>query len=164
MLTNESYSITRSAQQCSFCGREFPQRQPFFSALRDEHGELIREDFCCECWERFRGEPFFSHWTVRRGADSPARPVHTDALLQAFERMVHPQTQQEKNIRFVLALYLTRRKKLKLVGMRTQAGTSHIVFRYAGRKDSALVEDTHLNEQEIAANTERLKQLLDMPV
>ena len=162
MALTEPYQITEGARTCSRCGRPFGEKQAFFSTLRDENDELARQDFCAACWEGLDTEPFFSHWQTHRPPedDSTAR-VDTHAMLDAFEGMREPKSAQEKSICFVLALFLARRKALKMVGMGTEGGRDCIVFRYPRTQKRVAVEDTHLSEEQIAQTTEQLKALLE---
>ena len=155
------WQVGKGQRQCCVCGTSFGEDQTFCSALSDEDGELDREDFCLACWEGRRQEPFFSFWKTHL-TGPPRRPrVDVGVLLDIFWRLEKRQEPREKAFRFVLSLYLWRRKALTLLRSERRGETEVLLFQGDGRQASP-VEDPHLDAAGIDRVTCELKELLQM--
>jgi len=155
------WQVGKGQRQCCVCGTPFGENQTFYSALSDEDGELDREDFCPACWEGRRQESFFSFWKTRL-VGLPRRPrVDVGVLLDVFWHLQERQEPREKAFRFVLGLYLWRRKALSLVGSERRGDAEVLLFQADGRQ-ALPVENPHLDAESIEQVTHELKQLLQM--
>jgi hypothetical protein len=157
----EGWRISKGRPQCSYCGAEFADNGVFYSCLTDEEGELVREDFCPACWEKFRTQPYFCHWQSRRSVGEKKRTVDTSLMIEFFDRLEGAETQEKRIFRFVLALYLMRRKELKLRDMRREGGHEVMVFTRRAGGGAVEVANPELSEEQIEAASEQLTALLD---
>ena len=116
MSAVETWRISRGKAACCACGKEFQPNQGLFSALREEGEEFLRHDFCPSCWPAQQEASFFCHWRTRRAQPEQRHALDTGLMLEFFDRLEGADAANKKVFRFVVALYLMRRKELKLLG------------------------------------------------
>jgi hypothetical protein len=115
---------------------------------------------CSVCWDRAERTRFFSFWRTRRLPQPQPARIDAGVVMDLFERVHGGGGPDRPDMAFVLALYLTRRKALKLVGLRRDADREMLRFRRPGSEDELLVENPGLEEDQIEATTAELKELL----
>ena len=155
----QDWKLARGAPACCRCGSEFPDGQAFFSALSEQQGDFARQDFCLACWQEAKHSAFFCFWKTRRSTQDRRPRVELDAVFQFFDNLRGADRPDRKEMRFVLALYLARRRALRLVGVSREDGRELLEFRRPRADESFLVENPHLTEEQINATTERIKDL-----
>jgi hypothetical protein len=108
------YQIQANTRRCFATGRELQPGEKFFSVLFDEGGRFLRRDYSGEGWPG-RPEGAFSFWTGKvQTPNGPIRPRFDDELLLDCFCRLEGQSQPDRvNFRYVLALLLMRRKRLK---------------------------------------------------
>ncbi len=164
MSTLDTWRIGRSKGLCSACGKEFAPSQGLFSALREEGEEFARLDFCQSCWPGQPPEGFFCHWKTRRPEPRQKQVLDTGLMLEFFDRLDGAEAENKKVFRFVLALYLMRRKELKLIGSERPEradGRETLVFERRSSGDRARVENPDLGEEQLQEAAARLGSLLN---
>lgn len=124
------YQIQGSTRRCCKTGRELKPGERFHSALLDEKGTFSRLDYSPEGWE---GPPpgAFSHWQGKLPkGDKPRRPpIDDDLLVECLTRLEGEKDSSRANFRFVLALLLLRRKRLRLDETRQVDGREVLALR-----------------------------------
>jgi len=156
----QDWKVQRCAQHCAACRMEFGRGQDFFSALCEEGEGFERLDFCPSCWQGGRSNGFFSFWKTQLPADGRRRRIDVEVVLDLFTKLGEGGASDRVPMRFVLALYLTRRKALKLLGIRREGERELIDFTRPGSEDVFPVENPHLDQPQMDALTESLKDLL----
>jgi hypothetical protein len=157
----EPWSIAKSRHVCAGCGKEFAEKRSFFSCLLDGPEGFERRDFCPGCWEvRAPGE-VFCFWRTRRPAEEARRVVDTGLMLEFFDRLKGAEADDKKVFRFVLALYLMRRKELKLLEIAREGETEKLVFRRKSDGEKVDVANPGLSEEEIQGASSQLSELLN---
>jgi hypothetical protein len=156
----DTWQIAKSRLVCCRCGAEFGRNSPFFSSLSDQDGELVREDFCTECWAD-PGDGVLCFWRARRTTPEEKRTVDTGLMLEFFDRLGKPDSEQKKIIRFVLALYLMRRKELNLACIRSSERGETMSFTRKGCGGAVDIENPDLTEGQIQQASAHLAQMLD---
>ena len=159
MSSSDGWQIERSNYLCTSCGAEFAEGQGYFSALSEEVRTFVRRDYCRSCWPEVQNAPHFSFWRARRQKGQRPKRLDTAVVFDFFTKLLEPNGEDRKELCFVLALYLTRRKALKLKGVRFEGGQEFLQFRRPRRKDVIEIEDPNMNEEQISAATDRLKEL-----
>jgi hypothetical protein len=112
------WKIHRREELCVACGRAFSEGEAFFSLLLLSPEDLRREDRCREC---FDGAPTGGavFWRTRRRPERRSRlSVDFDAIEELFLALEGRPEERLREIRYLLALLLLRKKRLKLVGVR----------------------------------------------
>lgn len=164
MSTLDTWRIGRSKGLCSVCGREFTPRQGLYSALREEGEEFARLDFCQSCWSGRPPEGFFCHWKTRRPEQRQKQVLDTALMLEFFDRLEGAEAESKKVFRFVLALYLMRRKELKLIGPERSEradGRETLVFERRSSGEKVRVENPDLGEEQLQEAAAQLGNLLN---
>lgn len=156
----ETWRITKAKGACCGCGAGLAPNRAFFSCLIEEQSEFVRHDYCSVCWEKEPPGDAFCFWRGRRGPAEPDRRVDTDLMLEFFDRLEQADTEEKTAFRFVLALYLMRRKELKLVEARRTDGCEHLVFQRRSSGQKVEVEHPGLTEEQVHEAAERMGELL----
>jgi hypothetical protein len=124
------YQIQPNTRRCSITGRELQPGERFFSVLLDEDSQFVRKDFSAEVWQ---GPPegAFSFWAGRVAAPQARRrpPIDDDLLLDCFHRLEGQLEPSKVNFRYVLALLLMRRRRLRIEETRQDGDTEILVVR-----------------------------------
>jgi len=157
----ETWRISKCKDACCHCSRELAANRHFFSCLVEEQADLHRRDFCTDCWEQHRPGDFFCYWRTRRSSAPQQRVVNTEVLLEFFDRLDHAQDDKKQAFRFVLALYLMRRKELKLIEVARGEGAESLVCQRRSNGGRVEVLNPGLNEQQVQEVAAQLSQLLD---
>lgn len=115
-------SIQRPSRRCCKTDREFGSGERFYSALVRESGRLVRIDVAADAWS---GPPAGTlAWWRSAVSQDPAvgGPVlaSSDVLLDVLERLEG--TTGEDSLRYLLGLHLVRRRVLRFVEPRSDAG------------------------------------------
>lgn len=107
------FEIQRSTRRCCKTDREFRPGEIFFSQLRTEDGEIVRQDFSSQAWSE-TAKDAIGWWQCRMpdDDDSRARLAPNDVMLQYFEQLENDP--RRADVRYVLALLLTRRRILRI--------------------------------------------------
>jgi hypothetical protein len=155
------YQIQPNTRRCSASGRELRPGERYFSMLLDEDGKFVRRDYSAEAWQ---GPPAgaFSFWVGRipTGDAKKRPPIDDDLLLDCFTRLEGDAEPRRVHFRFVLALLLMRRKRLKLDGSATEAGQEVLLMRCTRSGATHHVVNPQLTDEQIAEVQEEVFQAL----
>src|SRR6516162_3467790 len=117
------YQIQPNTRRCFLTGRELQPGEKLYSVLLEEGGQFVRHDYSAEVWQ---GPPegAFSFWVGKVPApDQNKRPrIDDEMLLECFIRLEGQSDPSRVNFRYVVALLLMRRKRLKFASARTADG------------------------------------------
>lgn len=126
--TTNEWKIHRRESGCSACGKAFEEGEALFSLLHLGEDALRREDQCGGCFQDpgDEGEPGaardFLFWRTHHQNDPRARfAVDFEALSELFLALESRTEERLLELRYVVALLLLRKKRLKLVGVRRRA-------------------------------------------
>jgi hypothetical protein len=155
------YRIQPHSRRCTITGRELKPGEKFFTALLEENNQFVRRDFSTEAWQ---GPPpeAFSFWAGRVPRESEARrpQIDDEMLLECFHRLEGQTEPRKVNFRYVVALLLMRRKRLKFIDARlVQSQEVLVVFCPREKKKYDLV-NPHLSEEEIASVQDEVFKVL----
>jgi len=172
MAIDRDYKITPSTRTCHVCNRRFGVGDEYYSAVVEAEGDevLARHDFCPDCWSPEAAGRYFSFWRTRVPAPPPDRRagprlVDLDRLLQLFDHLSGTDEEHAQRFRYVLALALMRKRRLRLVASRRLPGRQGeaLTLREVGTQRQHTVRCPPLSEDEIRSVTDRLGEILDMP-
>ncbi|MCU0915971.1 MAG: hypothetical protein MUC88_15625 [Planctomycetes bacterium] len=155
------WEINRPLGQCSGSGQKIEPGQEYYGALVETEQGLQRRDFSGEYWEREKPS-VFCFWKTKLAAANEKKQlfVSDDMLMAFFERLANETEPEKLNFRFVLALVLMRKRRLKYDGTKTEDGREIWSLRVAGEKDLVEVVNPHLDESQIEALTSQIGQIL----
>jgi len=155
------WEINRPLGQCCGSGRKIEFGEDYYAALVETEQGLQRRDFSGEYWERAK-PAVYCFWKTKLAApDEKKRLFVSDDMLMAFFERLAPETEAEKvNFRFVLALVLMRKRRLKYDSTKVEGGRELWCLRVPGDKDLAEVVNPHLDENQIETLTSQIGQIL----
>lgn len=159
----EAWRIARSSRNCAATGAAIPTGEPFYSALVDKDDSFERVDYSAIAWPEVDKESFFSYWKNKGGAETEdkAPPVDYDRLLSFFDSLEGATEAPRRLLRYVLALVLARRRRLRLDDMgRTGDGDRLVVFDRRSGKTLEIVSPEATRE-ELEKAQEKLNQLFE---
>lgn len=155
------YQIQANTRRCAATGRELRPGEKIYTVLRDQGGQFVRQDYAHETWA---GPPAdaFSFWAGRvPAAEGDRKPRIDDELLMDCFRRLEGQTEPARvNFRYVLALLLMRRKRLKFEEARVEDGQEVLSLRCARSRDKYRVVHPRLSDEETAAVQEEVFKVL----
>jgi hypothetical protein len=155
------YQIQANTRRCAATGRELQPGEKFYSVLFDEGGQFLRKDYSSEGWAG-TPEGAFSFWTGRvPPAEGARRPrFDDDLLLDCFCRL-EGQTEPDRiNFRYVLALLLMRRRRLKFEEAKVAGDLETLSLRCPRTGTQYQVLNPRLTETEMAAVQEEVFRVL----
>ena len=155
------WEIDRPLGQCSGSGRTIDYGEEYFAALLETGGGFERRDFSKEYWESEKPK-VYCYWRTRLPRPDEKRPIFVDdeMLMAFFERLEHETEQEKINFRFVLALILMRKRRLKYDSTKAEGEQEIWRLRLTGEKQHVEVINPHLNEEQIEQLSSQLGQIL----
>ena len=144
--------------------------EEYYSAVVETAQEnlLERHDFCGPCWKPPEGG-YFSYWKTHVPEPGPdlrrgPRLIDMGRLMELFEHLADSEDVQARRFRYVLALVLMRKRRLKVVeSRRLKDGGEEQTQREPGTQRTHAVSAPPVTEDEIRSVTDRLREVLDLP-
>lgn len=157
----EEWPISKSLGQCYGTGKTIEPGQEYFAALVETQDGLQRRDFCLDYWEQ-NSPAVFCFWKTRRPRPDEKKQVFVDddMLWTFFERLAEETEQERVEFRFVLALILMRKRKLKYDSSRSEDGNEIWRLRVVGVNDFVDVVNPHLDQEQVEQLSSQLGQIL----
>jgi hypothetical protein len=158
-----NYEIKANSLRCATTGRELRPGERFYSVLYDRGAVLERQDFSPEAWQ---GPPqdAFSFWMGRvpaRGAGQRLQ-VDEESIFDFFQRLADEPDPRKQNFRYILALLLMRKKRLKFEGVRSENDAECLVLRCPRTHRTYKVVNPHLSDEELTAVQDEVHQVLGL--
>jgi len=156
------WDIHRPQGQCCATGQKIEVGQEYYAALVETDQGFERRDFSAEYWEKERPS-VYCFWKTRLPEASQKRPLFIDdqMLTAFFERLASETDPERVAFRFVLALVLMRRRRLKYEATVTDHDTESWRLRWVGQKDFVDVVNPHLDEERITQLSQQIGQVLN---
>jgi hypothetical protein len=169
----KEYNITRTAGRCTACQQELAPQQEFMATVRevagpDDEDELVRQDYCLNCWEPVReattaDKSVFGIWHAHVPTPKEKKKtfVDDDLLVNFFDRLEGADEPAKVQFRFVLALILMRKKLLSYDGIQHGDGDQPWLMHFRGSGRKCKVTDPHMDEDKIAQVSRQLGEVLE---
>ena len=148
---------------CVICKRNFSFKEEYCSAVSFKDEELVRGDFCLSCWEK-EEKNFLIFWR-RHHIEEPeeyekekVRKMHS-AAEELFLRLEENHLQAK--YRYILALILWRKRRLKFLRSKREDGRELMVFDFPREERKIEIEVPEITEGETENLKDELKKLLD---
>lgn len=123
------YQIQPPTRRCCATGRELRPGERFFTALVESGSHFERHDYAPEAWA---GPPpgAFSYWfgKVPSTAGHQKPKFDDDLLEECFQRLEDANEFGRVNFRYVLALLLIRRRRLRFEESRYEHGEERLIL------------------------------------
>ena len=155
------WEINKPLGQCYGSGKAIEYGDEYFGALVETDEGLQRKDFCSDYWQNQKPE-VFCFWKTRLPNPEQKKQIFVDDdMLMAFFERLEKETEQDKiNFRFVLALILMRKRRLKYDETKTENGSEIWLLKVAGEKHTVEVINPHLDEEQIEQLSSQIGQIL----
>jgi len=157
----DEWEINKPLGQCYGTGRKIEYGEEYFGALVETDEGLQRRDFCADYWEKEKPN-VFCYWKTRLPHPDQKKQIFVDddMLLAFFERLEKETEQEKLNFRFVLALILMRKRRLKYDETRFENAKEIWRLRIVGEKQIVEVINPHLDEEQIEQLSSQIGQIL----
>ncbi len=157
----DEWEINKPLGQCCGTGRKIDYGEEYFGALVETGEGLQRMDFCADYWEKEKPD-VFCYWRSRLPHPDQKKQIFVDddMLLAFFERLEKETEQEKLNFRFVLALILMRKRRLKYDTTRVEDAKEIWRLRITGEKQFVEVINPHLDEEQIEQLSSQISQIL----
>ena len=155
--------INKGSKTCFLCERTFVEEEVYVSALFDENNTFIRKDFCVECWDKKDEVVVFSYWKTKvpKKPEVVQRHANIDVFYDLFNKLENENDLSRVNFRYVLSLYLMRKKVLKLKTTHKSNGNEYLVLYNSKEGKDTEVLKPQLNKEEVLAVTDEIGKLVN---
>jgi hypothetical protein len=155
------YQIQPNTRRCAITGRDLRPGETYYTALLEAAGQFVRQDYSAEAWT---GLPpgAFSFWSGRVPSETESRKpkVDDDLLLECFERLEGQTEPSRVSFRYVVALLLMRRKRLKFEEAKTEGEQEVLLLRCVRTGAKHQVVNPGLTAEEMTAVQEEVFKVL----
>jgi hypothetical protein len=158
------WEVEKPTNRCSLTGRSFEEGEEFCSALFEVEGSFRRVDYSPEAWS---GPPegCFCHFRTRVPVRKKQQKLLVDdaALVSFFLRLGDEQELVRVQFRFVLALILMRKRRLKYEASEIEAGVERWRMTLLPERSEHHVTNPRMGDEEIAGVSRELTAILQSP-
>ncbi len=157
----EDWEINKPLGQCWGTGKKIEYGEEYFAALVETEQGLQRRDFCADYWQKEKPN-VFCYWKSKlpRPDQKKQRFVDDEMLMVFFERLAQETEQEKVNFRFVLAMVLMRKRRLKYDSSKTEGDKEIWRLRVVGDNQFVEVINPHLDEEQIKQLSSQMGQIL----
>ena len=157
----DEWEIDKPLGQCYSTGKTIEPGEEYFSTLVQAEQGLERRDFCADYWDREK-PAVFCYWKTKLPHPDQKKQIFVDdEMLMAFFERLEKETEQEKiNFRFVLALILMRKRRLKYDSTKTEEGREIWKLKITGEKEPVEVVNPNLDDDQIEQLTSQIGEIL----
>ncbi len=157
----DEWEINKPLGQCCGTGRKIDYGEEYFGALVETGEGLQRREFCADYWESEKPD-VFCYWRSRLPHPDQKKQIFVDdeMLMAFFERLGKEIEQEKVNFRFVLALILMRKRRLKYDATRVENAKEIWRLRIVSEKEIVEVINPHLDEEQIEQLSSQIGQIL----
>jgi hypothetical protein len=155
------YQLKPIGKTCAQTGEKLLPGDVCYSAVVLRGNEWERIDFARDAWN---GPPegAIGYWkcTVPQAIETKRRALDPDALLRHFEQLCEDASPARDKFRYVLALLLIQRRRLRITGTRVDGGTSFLELSGMQGEGPFEVRDQQLENDEVETLEQELNQSL----
>ncbi len=129
------FEVQRCTRRCAKTDRELEPGEVFYSVLAPEESEIVRRDYCQQAWE---GPPEdVVGWWKSQMPEANAKRANwapNDVMLDYFQQL--EQCVDKQDVRYVLALLMTRRRLLRFEDTETDERGVETLVLFCPRNDT----------------------------
>ncbi len=153
----QDYNVKPIGRTCAGTGKELVPGSLCHSVLVEKNGELQRFDYSDEGWTR-PSESFLAHWRceVPEAVAATKKTFDPDELMRQFEQLCEEASPAQDKFRYVLALLLLQRRRLKLEGTKTVDDQEFLELNGARGEGTFLILDQKLDDAEVTQMQEAI--------
>jgi len=160
----DEWEIDKPLGQCYGTGKKIDYGEEYFAALVETEDGFERRDFCADYWQEQK-PAVFCYWKSKLPQPGAKKQMFVDdEMLMAFFERLGKETEQEKvNFRFVLAMILMRKRRLKYDSSKMEDGKEVWRLRIVGGdKEFVEVVNPHLDEEQITQLQSQVGEILQV--
>jgi hypothetical protein len=159
----DEWMIDKPLGKCAATGKEIMPGEDYYAALVQNEQGFARRDFCADYWNQNK-PVVFCYWKTKLPTTEQKKQlfIDDDMLLAFFDRLKLETEQEKINFRFVLALVLMRRRRLKYDSSRTEEGKEIWRLKITGSQDFAEVVNPNLGEQQVSQLTSQIGEVMQV--
>lgn len=156
------YHIKPAARACAATGRKFAPGETCHSVLVERQGQLVRLDYAEEAWSGPPEDSLGDWITVVTDETARSPALDTDRLFGYFEQLCEDANPARDRLRYVLALLLLQKRRLRLEGTHRDDDDNEYLDLIGSKSEGPYeVPDQSLTDDEIAQLQASLKQQLE---
>jgi len=144
------YQFRPIGKKCAATGEDLVPGSECYSVLVEQNGELQRMDFSENGW---KGTPqgALGVWkcVVPKPAEVRHEPLDTTALMTCFEQLIEEASPAREGLRYILALLLVKKRRLRLEGSRTEGEDEYLQLAGAQGEGAYEVRDLDPSDEDI---------------
>lgn len=144
------YQFRPIGKKCAATDEDLVPGSACYSVLVEKDGELQRVDFSENGW---KGPPegALGVWkcVVPKPAEVRHEPLDTTALMTCFEQLTEEASPAREGLRYILALLLVKKRRLRLEGSRTEGEDEYLQLAGAQGEGAYEVRDLDPSDQDI---------------
>jgi hypothetical protein len=162
-MFNQEWQIKTRSNACKLCSKPFANNQVYVSSLRLNGQDFERTDCCEECWNKAsQTGGFFSVWRGTFQVIAPPPEVLKKETAESLLRkLIEKNEPQHRNVIFILAVMLERRKILSEKEVKKDENLSLIrVYEHRQTGETFIITDPMLALDQLGALHEEISALL----
>jgi hypothetical protein len=137
---------------CQATGREFLDKEIFYTVLKEIPEGYERMDLCQEAWKSLSDDArgiFFWRSAFRPDPDPEQEAVAHDDAEAELRRLLQSSPPENPRLCFVLALLLERKRVLKARERLDRDGRKIVIYEHSRTQETFLVEQVEIGLEEI---------------
>jgi hypothetical protein len=154
--------IQNPTRICAATGRALGPGDAYHAVLTEDDGQFVRRDYAVDAWP---GPPTgaIAHWQARIPTQEPKRrlSINDELLLECLLRLADTTEPAKLNFRYVVALLLLRRKRLRFDDTRRIDGQDVMMLTEPKSGTTFQVADPRLSEAELVAVQDDMFRVLE---
>lgn len=160
-LGRMDYHFRPLGKTCAGTGKPFAPGARIVSVLVEQNGVLNRLDFAAEAWPG-PSDQTVGHWYMTIPEGPPQRrPLDPEAMFRYFEQLTEDANPGFEKLRYVLALFLLQKRRMKLDGARTEDGVDYLVLVGNHGEGPYDVRDQQMSQEEVTQLQAALHQQME---
>ncbi|WP_166826100.1 hypothetical protein [Thalassoroseus pseudoceratinae] len=156
-----NYRVKSIGKTCAGTGKPLAPGSVCHSILIDEDGETVRRDFSEEAWEG-PPEDALGYWQCKvPESQAKRRPLDTESLFEFFEDLNEDCNHAQEKFRYVVALMLLQKRRLRLEGSSDEDGPVKLELYGSQGEGPFFMKDLQLRPEEIQALEDELTNQIE---
>lgn len=159
-MIQTEWKLGRTNERCAKCGHEFGEGETYVSALFElESSDFRRGGYCEGCYPPEEGAPY-SFWRSKRLAPIRSKKLNWEQVKELFLRFVGSAESADREVAYLLALLLMRKKRLRLKETRTEGDTRVLFLESPAGEGPFPVVDPIISPERLEALDREIRDLL----
>ncbi|MBI3863989.1 MAG: hypothetical protein HY290_19060 [Planctomycetia bacterium] len=144
------YQFRPIGKKCAATGEDLAPGSLCHSVLVERNGELVRLDYSEQGWT---GPPEGALGVWKCVVPTPAEvrhePLDTNALMRCFEQLTEEASPAREGLRYILALLLVKKRRLRLDGSRADGDLEYLQLAGAQGEGAYEVRDLNPSDEDV---------------